>query len=421
MIFEKMKNSFDVVGYDQMEVYATETTKKVCSASDNQIESVEENENLMFGIRVLKDNKVGFASTSDTGNIFETARKAVKLAKISQNSLMSFPVKNRFPDVQGIYDDELGEMSSENMVSELGRCMENVGSNVTDAKINVSNSRRYILNSSDVRGSESRTMKTAYFNLSKEGISRYSFDLSTQNFDAGNVASEAKDVLQRSMNRTSINKGSYDIILTPFAQRQIISGLLFPPFDSERVQNGNSMLEGRMEEQVFSEAVSIVDDGRLIQGNGTRSFDREGTGSKRTVLVDDGVLKNYLYDVKRAERAGRESTGNAGGDASSLPNITPTNFVLNGDEGELNDENPKLVIRSVTGVHTADTTSGDYALNINTGFLRHKGEEKGIKSGVMKGNIFELFKNFSHFYGERKKVGKVVTRPAVFRDQEIVV
>ena len=418
MRYEQFERAFDAEGYDQMEVYGTRKNRRTFGMSDNRLKTAEENEDIMVGVRVLVDNRVGFSSSSNPQNILETARRAVKLAEVSQSKMMSLPVKDGFEPVEGIYDDNLVGKSTENIIGELKNSVEfPEGIDVSDAKIEVSESEVFLVNSNGVRGDYRKSSKSGYVSLTDGDISRFSFHSDTRNFPFERVASRAKRLLEDSRERAGVSSGRYDVVLTPFALRQILSGLFYPAISAETVKNGESFLEGRIGDRVFSEDISIKDYGRLPRGNGSRSFDREGVRSQETKIVDKGVLNSFLYDVKHAERDGTASTGNASGGPGSTPSIAPSNIVLEGSEGEKSGD---LIINSVSGVHTADRTTGEYSLNITCGFVDEDGI-KGLKSGVLVGDVVSLLDSFSHFYGDVEKVGELISRKAVFEDQKIVV
>jgi len=103
-----------------------------------------------------------------------------------------------------------------------------------------------------------------------------------------------------------------------------------------------SFLAGRLGEVIASPAVTVVDDGTLPGALGSRPFDAEGLPTRRTVLVEHGILKTYLLDTYSARKLGLASTGNAGRDVGDAPGVTATNlFLLPGPHA------PEAILRSV--------------------------------------------------------------------------
>lgn len=94
------------------------------------------------------------------------------------------------------------------------------------------------------------------------------------------------------------------------------------------VYRGASFLAGRLGERVASPLVTVVDDGRLPGGLGTRPFDAEGQPTRRTPVVEQGVLRSYLLDAYSGRKLGLEPTGNASRAPGEPPQPAPTNFLL---------------------------------------------------------------------------------------------
>lgn len=89
-----------------------------------------------------------------------------------------------------------------------------------------------------------------------------------------------------------------------------------------------SFLAGRLGDRVASEAVTVVDDGRVPGGLGSRPFDGEGAATRRNVIVADGALQTFLLDAYSARKLGLSSTGSAARSAAGAPHPGTTNLWL---------------------------------------------------------------------------------------------
>lgn len=169
------------------------------------------------------------------------------------------------------------------------------------------------------------------------------------------------------------------------------------------VLKGTSPLQDKIGEQLFSENITIRDDGKMAFGVNTCLFDDEGTPSKNTLLYEKGVLKNYLVNIQQGKKLGQEPTGNAlkrtlfSKEIEDSPSVFDTNLIIEGDhqEDELIIKGiPRgLLITGVMGAHTGNINRGDFSLNISSGYLIEKGELKGqVKGAMIAGNIYDLFK-----------------------------
>lgn len=417
---DRIEEAFEAEGYDQLEVFAERRHSSEVSVAEDEIEAQESDASRGIGVRALCDGTVGFAYTTRPDRIRETADRAIDLARLSQFRTISFPIASDdvgYPDDLGeVHSDRVANIEQPELTEMVSEALE--GAYFSSGGYTATAGRTWLVNSNGVDRSVSETLTSGYLTATEEGMSRYWFDAARDVLDPREIASSARDLLERSRDPTTIEAGEYDVVLTPYAQYQLFDQLLFPAFDADRVQRGKSVLEDRMDEQVAAETFSLVDDGTRKGGLRTRGFDREGTPHQRTPLIEDGQLLSFLYDVQRAEKKGIASTGNASGGYSETPHIEPTNMVVEGERGQRPDD--CVIIHSFAGVHTAEPTSGDFTLNITTGFRRDADGERAIEQAMLSSNIFDLLGSFSHMCGDSRTIDSLTTRSAVFTDCEIV-
>ena len=159
---------------------------------------------------------------------------------------------------------------------------------------------------------------------------------------------------------------------------------------------GTSFLLGKLGETIAAPRVTVVDDGRLPGGLGSRPFDAEGLPTRRTVVIDAGVLTSYLLDTYSARRLQLASTGNAARSIGDAPGAAPSNFFL-----EAGEHSPEDIIGSVErgvlvteligfGVNqvTGDYSRGAAGIWIENGELTYPVEEITIA-----GNLLDMFRD----------------------------
>ena len=164
----------------------------------------------------------------------------------------------------------------------------------------------------------------------------------------------------------------------------------------QSLYRGTSFLLGRLGDTIASPLMTVVDDGRLMRGHGSRPFDAEGLPTRRTVVVDQGVLTSYLLDTYSARRLELTSTGNAARSIGDSPSASPTNFFL-----QAGTHTPEAIIASVErgllvteligfGVNpvTGDYSRGAAGLWIEHGEIVHPVEEITIA-----GNLLDMFRD----------------------------
>ncbi len=165
---------------------------------------------------------------------------------------------------------------------------------------------------------------------------------------------------------------------------------------ADSVQKGKSYLAGRLGTSVASEHVTLVDDGLLPQGLASSPVDDEGVPTQTTLVLERGLLKQWLYDTYAALKDNTVSTGNAvrSGYGSS-PSAGTSNFYMRPgsmDREKLMAQTTGLYLLDVMGLHMADPISGDFSLAA-IGYWLERGERKfGVRGVTLAGNLLDLFK-----------------------------
>ena len=192
-------------------------------------------------------------------------------------------------------------------------------------------------------------------------------------------------------------------------------------FSSDNAQRGLSMLAGKEGEKIAADCVTLTDDATVDFGFGSRAFDSEGVPGRRTVVVDHGVLKTLLYNLKTAHKAGVQSTGNASKGGYSAPvGISVNNFTLTPGEKSLEQLCEKMgdgiMITEVSGLHAgANPMTGDFSL-MAKGYLVEGGKRGRAVSGVtVSGNFYELLKDIEEPGADtyHNMFGEAISSPSV--------
>jgi PmbA protein len=157
------------------------------------------------------------------------------------------------------------------------------------------------------------------------------------------------------------------VVLDPWAAASFL-GVLARALSAEEVQKGRSLLGDLTGQRVASEVVTLVDDGRLLDGPSAAPVDDEGVPTARTAVMEGGTLRSFLHNTATARRGGASSTGNASRPSyRGIPGVAPSNLFL-----EPGEESPDAILRKagravyvqeVTGVHSgANPISGEFSV-----------------------------------------------------------
>jgi TldD protein len=161
--------------------------------------------------------------------------------------------------------------------------------------------------------------------------------------------------------------------------------------EADHIQKGASVYAGKVGQLVASPLVTLVDDGTMPGEWGTLGFDDEGHVTQRNVLIEDGILTDYMWDYLRSRNDGRPTSGNGRRESyMHLPMVRMTNtFVLDGT-----DEPDDIVRATEKGVYVAqlgggsvNTATGDFVFGMTEAYLIENGEiTEPLREGNLIGN-----------------------------------
>ncbi|HKD00965.1 MAG TPA: TldD/PmbA family protein [Terriglobales bacterium] len=229
---------------------------------------------------------------------------------------------------------------------------------------------------------------------------------------------------QRTLRRLGAKKAKtakVPVVFDPLVANSILDHI-FEGVNGDSVYRGASFLAGKLGEKIAGDQVTVIDDGTMPGGFGTSPFDGEGVPSRRTVVIENGVLKSYLLNTYTAKKLGLKTTGNASRGLAGTPGIGPGNYFL-----QPGRKTPKQIIAQIPeGLyvteflgHGVNLVTGDYSrgasgLWISGGELTYPVEEITVA-----GNLKELFFNISEIGNDLEFRGSVAS-PTIRVDGLIV-
>jgi PmbA protein len=209
-------------------------------------------------------------------------------------------------------------------------------------------------------------------------------------------AAAAQDTISM-LHASPVPSGQYRVILHHRVMADMLE-LFSDAFSAENVQKELSIYKGKLGSAVAAPCVTVVDDSLRADGIASRPFDDEGVPGGTHAVLENGVLKTFLHNLKTAHKDGVKSTGNASKASYSAPvRVAPTNFFLKaGETGYdqlLKDMDDGLLIKEVEGLGAgADSVSGDFSLS-SKGFLIKDGSiVRPVEQITIAGNFYEMLK-----------------------------
>ncbi|MCB0833547.1 MAG: TldD/PmbA family protein [Bacteroidetes bacterium] len=259
---------------------------------------------------------------------------------------------------------------------------------------------KIIANSAGVYFSDRSTVRDlhVYVTIEKSNSTFTGHRFGSSTDQLSDLAKDAARMAVEQVDARDIKQGSLPVVLGPGWCGMVMHEAVGHALEADFVLKGESVFSGRMNDQIASELVTIVDDATMRRGRASCRCDDEGTQSKPLVLVEKGVLKNFMSDRWTALLGGTSSTGHgrrAGFDAPPLPRMTNT-FLMPGQD------DPTDIIRSVQkGVYVAsigkgavNIHSGDFSFWIERGYLIEDGRlGRPIKNTYLTGHGPSVLRN----------------------------
>jgi PmbA protein len=343
----------------ETEVFILKRDLKSIRVAGNEIVEAQNIVEEGVAIRVVKDGGIGFSVTNklEYDQLERALKHAMSMAKSSTKSFnyVHLPESNehlRPPASLHLSDKELAASSPEDVADLALRMMKHKASCDQTSSITcvvmVLSEEFSILNSHGLEHlSEPNSVLHSRIIIEAKKSTRYSTAMkqfSSRRLSEFSPEEEVAQVISMADERLrlpsrAISKGKYDVILAPEAVGAFISYLLSPMIVGKSTQQGVSCLADMLDEKVAADSFSLVDNGRVEGGLGSALVDDEGTPTRPTTIIENGMLKGFLYDILTSCQSGTDSTGNARRASDTLgrtyltpPEPLPTNLVVrNGD------------------------------------------------------------------------------------------
>tara|TARA_B100000989_G_scaffold297177_1_gene282195 strand:- start:1144 stop:2547 length:1404 start_codon:yes stop_codon:yes gene_type:complete len=404
-----------ISNYDDGELFVEEVVSENLLFDDNKIKSANYDEDQGFGLRVITGDSVGFAHSS------ELTKKALDLALKSVVNLDKGGISRTdkiFQTNKNLYTDKnpIELIKFENKVSLLEKINSYARSkdqrvkqvSITLAgnfqKIEIFRDNGQIFN-------DQRPLVRLNVNISIEnnGIvengsfgfgGRFTYD----DFFNENTWKNAVDIAYKQavvrLSAIPAPAGEQTVILGPGWPGILLHEAIGHGLEGDFNRKKTSVFSNLVGKQVASKQITIVDDGTLSNRRGSLTIDDEGTPTQNTVLIENGILKNFMQDRLNARLMNISPTGNGRRESySSIPMPRMTNtYMLNGkyDHEELISSTKNGIYATQFSGGQVDITSGKFVFSASEAYLVKNGKiDRPIKGATLIGNGPEVLKRVS--------------------------
>ncbi|MBD3229064.1 MAG: hypothetical protein GF329_12825 [Candidatus Lokiarchaeota archaeon] len=432
---ESISNKLSKEDLDQYEVFGSNLSSISLNMEKNSIKEFTESIDIGFSIRIIKNNRIGFAYSTSFSNdkIKDLIKRAIKFAKMGKpdKDFQSLPLNKEYKELKNLFDPKLRNIDPDIVINNINIIADSANKNEKvhsiSAGISVDIFNEVILNSNDVKGTTENTQIDLWVNVTtKDGTKTgSSFDFQNSRFlkeiNPEKLGSRASDLALKSLKAKKLKTQRLPVIFHPIAVSKICGTGIGAAINAEAIQYQQSYLTDMLGEKLMREDFLIEDDGQYIKKNGmagigTKPFDAEGYPTQKTVIFEKGILKNYLHNSYTSNKVNTKNTGNAHRIGyRSPPSISYNNLIFHsGKDGKLSDlieDTQEGVILYYTG-DRPNLITGDLSAMIHTGFYIKGGEiTTGIKNTTLGINMLDFFKNIDLIGSEIENVGSVSCPP----------
>ena len=296
-----------------------------------------------------------------------------------------------------LYDDT--HIKNDNKVEYLSRLEASASSNkkiINTESSFVEDKTNFILANSD---GFCKGFKTSSFVASSVAVARddksmerdYEYTMKCHLKDIKNAEELGAKAAEYTLRKLSPKKIGSEKIAIIFDKR-IAKGILSTfasAISASAISRGTSFLKDKINQNIFSDTVSIFDKPDILKGVGSKSFDKEGVKIDTLKLVEQGVLKHYLIDTYNGKKLDLRSNGRCGGTSNLYFENGKTSY------NDLLNSNSKCLYITETIGHGSNIVTGDYSVGA-TGFLIENGEFKyPINEITIAGNFKDMFQNIT--------------------------
>ena len=395
-------------GGEFAEVFAEDRRNASAVLDDGRVEELTSGRDRGAGIRVVVGDTTGFAHTADLteAGLIAAAEAAAAAARGGGGGTNVVALDRR--SASRGYDIETypGDVPKARKVELLGRANDAaraVGGAISQVSVSYGDNRRHILvANSDGLFVEDDTVRT-FFAVScvatgdagmQTGRESVGHTIGFEMFDMYDVDQLARNAADRALTKLAARPA-------PSGQMPVVigsggGGVLFHEacghgLEADLVAKGASVFRGRVGQQVASKGVTVVDDGTMEREWGNIAVDDEGNPAQRNVLIEDGVLTDYMWDHLRARKEGRRSSGNGRRQSyQNLPMVRMTNtYLLAGEEDpeSIIASTPKGVYVKHLGGGQVNTATGDFVFGMTEAYLIEDGKiTEPLREGNLIGN-----------------------------------
>lgn len=407
-VLERVLSGATQTGADFAEVYAEDKRSTSAGLDDGRIEQVTSGRDRGAGIRVIAGETTGFAYTSDLSEAGLSAAASAAAAAASQggggvNSVGLTKAATHRPNTIVHQPDSVEKARKVELLNRMNEAARSYGPEIVQVSAGYGDSTKRVLvaNTDGVLADDEVVRTLLRINAvangdggMQTGYQSMGHTVGFEIFDTVDVEEMAREAARQAITKLAARpapSGSMPVVI-----KHGTGGVLFHEacghgLEADHIQKGASVYAGKVGQQVANEMVTLVDDGTMPGEWGTLGVDDEGSRTQRNVLIEDGILTDYMWDFLRSRKDGRPQSGNGRRQSyQHLPMVRMTNtYVMNGpdDPDDIVANTPDGVYVAKLGGGSVNTASGDFVFGMTEAYLIEDGKiTEPLRDGNLIGN-----------------------------------
>jgi PmbA protein len=422
----------------KIEILAAQNESTSISFQSGQMDQFSFSQTHQLGVRVLDGRREGvaYSESLNPGSLDQMLEEARENARmIEKDFIADLAQPAEIKPIPGLYDASARAISMEEKVK-AASTLEKAALDFDPAITSVANSRygdvfatAWIANSRGYRSSYRQTRCFAFArclakdgeNAVMDGEARVCRGFADLNPRAIAETAARKTLARRGAVRPAT--GKYTVVFENRVAEDLI-GHISDYFSAKAVDEGLSPLKGRIGERVFSAKLTLIDDPFYLAANQCRPFDDEGYASRKTVLVEGGVVRSFLTNSVLARKMNLPHTASASRAPSTDLGVSPSNILVQPGKKSLQDllasDRKVILVTAALGSAGFRATSGDFSIPVE-GHLFENGQARSpLKDFLISGNILNLLGAVEEVGSDAlSPVGSIVCPSLLVRDLNI--
>jgi PmbA protein len=394
-----------------------------------QVETLKESGSKSIGVRVFFGQRAASTYSSDFSRegLDRMLKSALELAKItSEDPFSGIPTADQLGQINGdldLYHKDVYSLAGADRIDYARRCEKAALDfdprikNSEGGSFDAATGHKVLANSHGFVGEYRRSycsVACVPIAQTEDGAMQrdYWFSVARRLKKLDPPEQVGRIAAERTLRRLGARKAKtahVPVVLDPMVSTSILEHI-FEGINGDSVYRGASFLAGKLGQKIAGPNVNVIDDGTMRGGFGTSPFDGEGVPTRRTVVIENGVLKSYLLNTYTAKKLGLQTTGNASRGLAGTPGIGPGNYFL-----QPGPKTPKQLIGEIKeGLyvteflgHGANLVTGDYSRGASGMWISGGELAYPVEEITVAGNLKEMFFSLSEIASDLEFRGSV--------------